>query len=112
MVGVMNAQTIASSRSGAGEKPRAGKRLNAFLLAFLQGDGEAHPVCLRNISETGALVEAEAGFALGAKVTFRRSFAVLPARIVWARAGRFGLLFERPISAEDVTALSRRIVAS
>jgi hypothetical protein len=112
MMRLMNAQTMPQFAAGTGEKPRAGRRLNAFLLAFLQGDGEAHPVCLRNISQTGALVEAEAGFALGAQVTFRRSFAVLPARIVWARAGRFGLLFERPISAEDVTALSRRIVAS
>lgn len=108
----MNAQTIAFTLSDAGGKPRAGKRLNSFLLAFLQGDGEPHPVCLRNISETGALVEAEAGFALGEQVTFRRAFAVLPARIVWARAGRYGLLFERAISAEDVVALSRRIVAS
>ena len=43
---------------------------------------------------------------------FRRSFAVLPAQIVWARGGRFGLLFDYAISSEDVTALSRRIVAA
>ena len=108
----MNAQTFSSLAAGTGEKPRAGKRLNAFLLAFLEDGRNAHPVCLRNISETGALVEAEAGFALGAKVVFRRSFAVLPAQIVWARGGRFGLLFDYAISSEDVTALSRRIVAA
>ena len=108
----MNALFFSSRAAGTGEKPRAGKRLSAFLLAFLEDGRNAHPVCLRNISETGALVEAEAGFALGARVVFRRSFAVLPAQIVWARGGRFGLLFDHAISPEDVTALSRRIVAA
>lgn len=111
MVAPMNAHSIPSHRIGAGEKPRSGKRLNAFLLAFVEVDGTAFPVCLRNISQTGALVEAEAGFALGRKVLFRRAYAAVEAEIVWARGGRFGLLFDRPMSEEDVKALSRRIVA-
>lgn len=111
MVAAMNAESLSTDRIGAAEKLRSGRRANAFLLAFVEADGAALPVCLRNISSTGALIEAEAGFVLGAKVLFRRAFAALPAQIVWARGGRFGLLFENPIAEEDVVALSRRIVA-
>ena len=107
----MNAHSLSSERLGAAEKLRRGKRVNAFLLAFIEAGGAAVPVRLRNISSSGALIEAEAGFVLGAKVLFRRAFAALPAEIVWARGGRFGLLFEADIAEEDVVALSRRIVA-
>lgn len=107
----MNAETRPIDRTAEAEGLRRGRRANAFLLAFVEAGGAAIPVRLRNISSTGALIEAEAGFALGATVLFRRAFAALPAQVVWARGGRFGLLFGRPIAEEDVIALSRRILA-
>ena len=88
---------------------RAGERSSAFLLAFIESEGGAWPVCLRNLSTTGALIESEAGFVLGSKVVFRRSFAAVPAEIVWRRGGRFGLTFERELDPQEVAALARRI---
>ena len=86
-------------------------RSSAFLLAVLEVQGTSYPVSLRNISQSGALVEAEAGFVLGTAVTFRRSFVAQPGRIVWRRTGRFGLVFEEPIAVEDVERIRRRIPA-
>ncbi len=91
---------------------RSSRRISAFLLAFVEVDGNAWPVCLRNLSAAGALVEAEAGFAVGSNVLFRRAFAAVPAKVVWAKGGRFGLAFHQLITANDVSALSRRIVSN
>ena len=84
-------------------------RSSAFLLAFVELEGVAYPVSLRNISQGGALVEAEAGFLLETAVTFRRFCVARPAGIVWQRAGRFGLVFDEPLASEDVEKIRRRV---
>ncbi len=106
----MNALTSKSEFELAVEL-RAGSRASAFLLAFLEVEGTAFPVCLRNLSTAGALVEAEAGFPIGARVTFRRAFAAVPAKVVWSRGGRFGIAFDQRLAQDDVISLSRRIAA-
>jgi hypothetical protein len=88
---------------------RSARRTNAFLLAFVESDGHAWPVALRNMSSKGALIEAEAGFIIGSQIVFRRSFAAIESTVVWRRGGRFGIRFEQELNAEEVTALSRRI---
>lgn len=85
------------------------RRISAFLLAFLEKDGGTWPVCLRNLSTHGCLIESEAGFVLGSRVTFRRAFAALPGEIVWRRGGRFGLVFDEKLSEEEVATLAKRI---
>ena len=89
---------------------RSGRRISAFLMAFVEVNGSAWPVCMRNISTAGALLEGEAGFPVGSKLLFRRAFAAVHGTVVWSRGGRFGLAFDRPLADEDVAALSRRIV--
>ena len=86
-------------------------RSSAFLLAFVELEGVSYPVSLRNLSQGGALVEAEAGFLLETAVTFRRLCVAQPARIVWHRAGRFGLVFDEPLASEDVEQIRRRVAA-
>jgi len=88
---------------------RKGPRISAFLLAFIEKDGGTWPVCLRNLSTEGALVESEAGFVLGSKVLFRRAFAAVPAQIVWRRGGRFGLVFDETLGEDEVATLAKRI---
>lgn len=105
----MNAQTSRADFERLTEL-RTGYRFSAFLLAVIEMEGGACPGRLRNISSAGALVEAEAGFPIGSRVLFRRAFAALHAKVIWARNGRFGLAFEQRLSDEDVAALSRRIV--
>jgi hypothetical protein len=105
----MTAQTKPTEFERPQADLRGGTRSSAFLLAFIETDGGAWPVCLRNISTTGALIESEAGFVLGSKVVFRRAFAAVPAEIVWRRSGRFGLTFDSELAEEEVSALARRI---
>ena len=88
---------------------RTATRTNAFLLAFVETDGHAWPVALRNLSSKGALIEAEAGFVIGSHILFRRAFAAVPANVVWRLGGRFGIRFKQELAAEEVAALSRRI---
>src|SRR4028119_1428075 len=88
---------------------RGGERSSAFLLAFIESEGGAWPVCMRNLSTTGALIESEAGFVLGSRVVFRRAFAAVPAEIVWRRGGRFGLTSNTALEPGEGRALARRI---
>ena len=60
---------------------------------------------VRNLSETGLLIEAGEGFAVGDTVTLRLPMAgAVEATVIWARAPFYGCEFDRPVSRAVVSA--------
>ena len=60
---------------------------------------------VRNLSETGLLIEAGEGFAVGDTVTLRLPMAgAVDATVIWARAPVYGCEFARPVSRAVVSA--------
>ena len=60
---------------------------------------------VRNLSETGLLIEAGEGFAVGDTVTLRLPMAgAVDATVIWARAPFYGCEFARAVSRAVVSA--------
>ena len=60
---------------------------------------------VRNLSETGLLIEAGEGFAVGDTVTLRLPMAgAVDATVIWARAPFYGCEFAQPVSRAVVSA--------
>ena len=72
------------------------------LAALVRTEGEALPVRLVDLSLGGARGEAHRPPAAGTRVTLARERMEVAARVVWARGGRFGLVFETPIRATEL----------
>lgn len=83
---------------------RARLHLNATL-ATTAGD---HPVVLRNLSCTGAMVELDAALPSGRTVVLRRGVLDELATIVWCRNGFCGLHFLDPIALDTVLDFAAR----
>lgn len=89
---------------GTGTHPRAAVRHPLVWSGILHHDYEWEPVRLRNISESGALVECSAEFPVGASVHLDMGSAGrLAARICWSRGAQTGLEFAAPF---DIRKLS------
>jgi hypothetical protein len=77
-------------------------RTNLFLAATLYPAGEgALPVKVRNLSPTGAMVEAATLPANGAAVRLRRGALHIAGGVVWSAGKRCGLAFRGTISVKD-----------
>lgn len=72
---------------------RASPRSNFYLAAVLQKAGFSASVKVRNMSATGALIEASAVPEQGADVQLIRGRLAVPATVVWSTEGRCGLRF-------------------
>ena len=59
-------------------------------------------VRLRNLSQNGALLEADAPPTVGTELVFERGKTLAPARVAWSSDGRFGIEFLRPIEESEV----------
>ena len=60
---------------------------------------------VRNLSETGLLIEADEAFAVGDTVTLRLPLSdAVEATVIWARAPFYGCEFARPVSRAVVSA--------
>lgn len=80
---------------------RQNRRSPVFLTAILD-DGRQLGVILRNMSESGALVEADTLPDEGAIVFFERKSIRAKARVVWVH-GRFaGVAFNRELQREEL----------
>lgn len=65
----------------------------------------AESATVRNLSETGLLIEAGEDFAVGDAVTLRLPMAgAVEAAVIWARAPFYGCEFARPVSRAVVSA--------
>jgi hypothetical protein len=86
---------------------RAAQRSNMFLAAVLQGPGFSAPVKVRNMSATGALVEAAAVPGPSIAVRLIRGSLVAPAVVAWSGGSRCGLRFSSIVSVPDWLAAVR-----
>lgn len=80
---------------------RARQRNNLFVSAVLSSDNGYGSAIVRNLSETGALVEAPVLPPPGTKIRLRRAGLEVPGTIVWQNHRRAGLKFQSPISVDD-----------
>jgi hypothetical protein len=80
----------------AAAEHRRATRTNLFLAATL----DSKPVRIRNVSETGALIEGDGLPGTGAHATLARGELAVTGEIVWASGSRRGLHFDGPVAVE------------
>jgi len=80
---------------------RASPRTNLFLAAVLHGPGYSAPVKVRNMSATGALLEAAAVPHRGAAIRLVRGSLAISGIVVWSAPGRCGLHFSSFICVRE-----------
>lgn len=85
---------------------RAKGRSNVYLTALLESGGETAPVRIRNLSDSGALIEAEILPSIGARVRITRGALHASGAVVWSGTGRAGVNFDGKV---DVEAWIRRV---
>lgn len=81
------------------QRPR---RANVLMAATIEVSGAAVPVKLRNLSEQGALIQAERLPVEGSEVLFRRNDLSVPGRIAWVDGVYAGVAFSAPLQQQDV----------
>ena len=81
-------------------KPRA-PRKNLLLSATIEAGSLKAPVRIRNLSESGAMIEGAALPDLGSTLILRRSEVEIGARVVWLTGGRCGIQFDGTASIEE-----------
>ena len=87
--------------SGAKERRVFERSLVLVRATFDTGD-EEHRVFLRNLSRSGALIDANDQLPVGTIGVLRCGNIKAPARIVWARSPRFGLAFRDLLDEAEV----------
>ncbi len=83
------------------ERRKPKHRSNVMLAATILVRGLSAHVRIRNLSETGALVEGSAIPEVGTKLTLCRNQFEAEASVVWAKQGRCGLQFDAPVVVTD-----------
>lgn len=94
MIDTASEETVRERR-----KPR--HRSNVMLAATIQVRGLSADVRIRNMSETGALIEGSAVPQVGTTLTLCRNQLAMGAQVVWSRDGRCGLQFDQAIVVAD-----------
>lgn len=92
--------TLISSESHA--EQRAEPRHRVLLSAKLVTTTSEHPVKIRNLSATGAMLEGEKLPAAGTDIIIRRGALEFFAAVAWAEDGRCGVQFDQPLSDDDL----------
>jgi len=75
---------------------------------LVEADGGLRTARLRDLSRSGACVEALRAPGPCARVRLLIGHLDLPATLRWSRGGRFGLRFDAPIRATDLLLLASR----
>ena len=81
---------------------RRTSRSNVLLTATLEVPGESLQVVLRNLSEDGALVQAQKLALPGTRVLFHRQGLSAPGRIAWSHCGYAGIEFDCPLYPKEL----------
>ena len=81
---------------------RRSRRSPVLLTATVHVAGGPVAVKLRNLSEQGALIEADSLAPEGAEAIFERKELRLKSRIVWVQGKYAGVAFDVPLKREDV----------
>jgi PilZ domain len=94
----------ADEELGGEQSKRRSKRSLVLLTAKVKAVGREIDVRLRNLSQTGALLETsvERIPAVNTPVVFERGTTIAAARIAWINGSRFGLEFNDPIEESEV----------
>ncbi|WP_199857352.1 PilZ domain-containing protein [Sphingomonas sp. EC-HK361] len=76
-------------------------RTNLFLSASIEADDASAPVRIRNLSETGAMIEGPAFPAIGSTLKLHRMEVDVDARLVWQAGPRAGIHFAGTITVAE-----------
>jgi hypothetical protein len=76
-------------------------RTHMFVAATLSWDAGSSPIHIRNMSQTGALIEGASVPALETVVTLRRGSLKVSAKIVWLAGRKAGVAFLEAINVPD-----------
>ena len=86
-----------------GVEDRASPRTNLLLSATAEVGGRDVPVRIRNLSETGALLEGAGLPDAGQMLVLKRGDLHVAATVAWAAGGRRGVRFEGPTPVNEWT---------
>ncbi len=87
----------------AGAELRRSPRTNLLLAATAEVGGRTLDVRIRNVSETGALIEGAGLPDAGGRLTLRRGELQIGAEIAWSAGGRRGIRFDGPVDTTEWT---------
>ena len=87
-------------------------RKNLLLSATIEAGHLKAPVRIRNLSETGAMLDGAALPDVGTSFTLRRLEIEIGATVVWASSGRCGVAFDGKVSVEDWVAGVRQTAST
>jgi hypothetical protein len=91
-----------TNQSDNGDHKRGNKRSLVLLTAKVIANGAEMEVRLRNLSQKGALLEADRPPQLGVELVFERGATKVKARVAWVSEQRFGIEFLVPIEESEV----------
>jgi hypothetical protein len=83
-------------------------RVPVALPAFLQANGERHPVQILDLSPGGAKLDCPASLAVGTAVILDCGTLGRSAVVRWQSAGVMGLCFDSELDAREASALIHR----
>ncbi len=92
--------TLSEPRPGSHES-RSAQRTNLFVTAVLHSEGKGSPARIRNLSASGALIDASNLPPAGTPVRLCRGSLHVAGKIVWARGGKAGLTFISHINVAE-----------
>ena len=93
------------------EDRRACPRVPVAMPAFLQANGERHPVHLLDLSAGGAKLNCPAALATGTAVTLDCGTLGRSAVVRWQAGEVLGLCFDSELDAREISALIARSMA-
>lgn len=97
----MNAESSSippSAGSDSASSPDRPQRTNLLMSGSIEAEDIAAPVRIRNLSETGALLEGAVLPKVGARLILRRLDLEIGGTVIWADKARCGVKFEGTIS--------------
>jgi len=97
-----------TDQPSAHQKPRS-PRKNLLLGATIEAGALKAPVRIRNMSETGAMLDGPALPDVGTSLMLRRLQVEIGATVVWNTAGRCGIAFDGKVSVDEWVAGVRQI---
>jgi hypothetical protein len=102
-------QSLSSPLLPTSDQRGGAPRKNLLLAANVDIGSFSAPVRIRNLSETGALIDGTALPEVGSDLTLRRLEIEVGATVVWRMAGRCGIRFTGKVSIDDWATGKRRM---
>lgn len=99
-----------SSGQAGLQQPRP-QRKNLMLSATIESAGTRVAVRIRNLSETGAMLDGPVLPGPGAQLVLRRAEIEIGAIVVWSEAGRCGIRFDNVAASVDEWVTGKRPLA-